>query len=150
MAIKAKWKINTGEAIHEPGTVVTGLSDDEEKRLIALGAAEFIEYAPVTGDSSNAIELVAFGKILQTMKKAELIAYAQKTGVEVDEKMKSDQILDAIIKDIEASGVDLDALTDEQLVQFAEANGIQAGEKSREEILDAIESHFGDAGDGQA
>lgn len=150
MSIKAIWRINTGDKVYEPGDVIAGLSSAEETRLISLGAAIPMDQstdedssAPVEG--ADPAQLEALRVVLAEATKKELLAYAERAEIKgVSGTMKNDDILNAIIADAKINGIDLEAFTDIQLVQFAKVTGVEASEEAgREEILDAIEAHFG-------
>lgn len=150
MAIKAVWRINTGDKVYEPGEVIAGLSSSEETRLVSMGAAVLMDYpvidnvtAPVESDDD--VQLDALRVVLGEATKKELLAYAERAEIKgVTGTMKNDDILNAILADAKTNGIDLEAFTDDQLVQFAKAAGVEVDEvASREGILDAIEAHFG-------
>lgn len=143
MPIRAVWKIKAGGVVHEPGAIVTGLSSAEERDLIALGAATTVngvEEATVGTD-----QITALRNVLKPLTKKELLAYAERAQLQnINDKMKNDEILSAIVIDAEKQGIDLEAFTDDQMKKFTEYIGIQVeAEMTREQMLDAIESHFG-------
>lgn len=148
MTIKAIWRIKAGREIYEPGAVVTGLSPDEERRLIELGAAipfqAINEVVNANGSRENSAEVDALQALLKALTKKDLLVFAEHAGVDANEKMKNDEIIEAILQDARQNGVDLEAMTDEQLIQFAKHLGIEGAtaELGREDLLNTIEAHF--------
>jgi post-segregation antitoxin (ccd killing protein) len=149
MAVKVLWRIKA-DKIYEPGEVITGLSPSDEKRLVELGAAEIVQ-EKTTKDikvADDPVEIKGLHAALKIMTKKELLAYAERAGIEVSEKMKVDDIINLLLNDAREKGVDVEALTDEQLRVFGNAIGISINEDmTKEQLLDAIEAHFGVSAD---
>ncbi|MGI6436403.1 MAG: hypothetical protein ACOX0F_13840 [Syntrophomonadaceae bacterium] len=151
--IKALWRINA-DRMYEPGEIIFGLSPSEETELVNMGAAEIVvegNIAENPAPETEAHEMVNHQDIgilealLQPKTKRELLIYAVNAGIsEVDDRMKKDDVIGLILDDAAQNGINIDAMNDDFLLEFALANDIKAdGQMTREQLLDAIESHFG-------
>lgn len=84
-------------------------------------------------------ELYVFQDLLQPMTKRQLLIYADAAGIEVNDRMKNAEIIQVISEVAIENGINLEAMTDEQLLEF----GLALGGKnitvntSRDELLEA-------------
>lgn len=148
MAIVAKWTIWTEEGQFKPGAVVSGLSQEEELRLIRLGHA-----APLVGAADVSVENEAVEEVkeanevgeggvdlleyaLKEMTKAEIIEYAKANGLKADVRMKKDDLVTLCTEaNIE---VNIDDLPSNGVLAIAQALKIDTEGKTLEQIRDAI------------
>lgn len=141
MALIAKYVINTGSRSFKPGELVTGLSLSEENRLITLGAAESTNREIDVSSNSNQFEVLE--QVLHKMIKRELIAYGTELELEVDEKMRNDELISLIMSESRENGIDISAFEEKHLHEFAELAGIERSTSFEKEVLlDAIEERF--------
>lgn len=148
MAIVAKWTIWTEDGQFKPGAVVSGLSQEEELRLIRLGhAAPFVGAADVSVEnevveevkevnevSEGGVDLLEYA--LQEMTKAEIIEYAKANGLKADVRMKKDDLVTLCTEaNIE---VNIDDLPSNGVLAIAQALKIDTEGKTLEQIRDAI------------
>lgn len=148
MAIVAKWTIWTEEGQFKPGAVVSGLSQEEELRLIRLGhAAPLVGAADVSVEnevveevkevnevSEGGIDLLEYA--LKEMTKAEIIEYAKANGLKADVRMKKDDLVTLCTEaNIE---VNIDDLPSNGVLAIAQALKIDTDGKTLEQIRDAI------------
>lgn len=148
MAIVAKWTIWTEEGQFKPGAVVSGLSQEEELRLIRLGhAAPFVGAADVSVEnevveevkevnevSEGGVDLLEYA--LKEMTKAEIIEYAKANGLKADVRMKKDDLVTLCTEaNIE---VNIDDLPSNGVLAIAQALKIDTDGKTLEQIRDAI------------
>lgn len=147
MAIVAKWNIWTEDGQFEPGVVVTGLSPDEELRLIRLGHAaplvgegaatvpEEVQPAAVADEvKEDGVDLLE--NALKAMTKAEIIEYAKMHALEADVRMKKDDLV-ALCTDANID-VNIDDLPSNGVIAIAQALHIDTDGKTLEQIRDAI------------
>lgn len=148
MAIVAKWTIWTEDGQFKPGAVVSGLSQEEELRLIRLGhaaplvgAADVLvenevveEVKEVNEVSKGGVDLLEYA--LKEMTKAEIIEYAKANGLKADVRMKKDDLVTLCTKaNIE---VNIDDLPSNGVLAIAQALKIDTDGKTLEQIRDAI------------
>ncbi|WP_314315152.1 hypothetical protein [Negativicoccus succinicivorans] len=148
MAIVAKWTIWTEDGQFKPGAVVSGLSQEEELRLIRLGhAAPLVGAADVSVEnevvqevkevnevSEGGVDLLEYA--LQAMTKAEIIEYAKANGLKADVRMKKDDLVTLCTEaNIE---VNIDDLPSNGVLAIAQALKIDTDGKTLEQIRDAI------------
>ena len=148
MAIVAKWTIWTEEGQFKPGAVVSGLSREEELRLIRLGhAAPFVGAADVSVEnevveevkevnevSEGGVDLLEYA--LKEMTKAEIIEYAKANGLKADVRMKKGDLVTLCTEaNIE---VNIDDLPSNGVLAIAQALKIDTEGKTLEQIRDAI------------
>lgn len=148
MAIVAKWTIWTEDGQFKPGAVVSGLSQEEELRLIRLGhAAPLVGAADVSVEnevvqevkevnevSEGGVDLLEYA--LKAMTKAEIIEYAKANGLKADVRMKKD---DLVTLCTEANlEVNIDDLPSNGVLAIAQALKIDTEGKTLEQIRDAI------------
>lgn len=148
MAIVAKWTIWTEEGQFKPGAVVSGLSQEEELRLIRLGhAAPLVGAADVSVEnevveeveeanevSEGGVDLLEYA--LKEMTKAEIIEYAKANGLKADVRMKKDDLVTLCTEaNIE---VNIDDLPSNGVLAIAQALKIDTDGKTLEQIRDAI------------
>ena len=148
MAIVAKWTIWTEDGKFKPGAVVSGLSQEEELRLIRLGhAAPLVGAADVSVEnevveevkevnevSEGGIDLLEYA--LKEMTKAEIIEYAKANGLKADVRMKKDDLVTLCTEaNIE---VNIDDLPSNGVLAIAKALKIDTDGKTLEQIRDAI------------
>ena len=148
MAIVAKWTIWTEEGQFKPGAVVSGLSQEEELRLIRLGHA-----APLVGAADVSVENEAVEEVkeanevgeggvdlleyaLKEMTKAEIIEYAKANGLKADVRMKKDDLVTLCTE--ENIEVNIDDLPSNGVLAIAQALKIDTEGKTLEQIRDAI------------
>lgn len=156
MTIIAKWPILVGDDLYPAGAIVEGLAEEEEERLVSKQLASYqinhvASKQPNKTPSTRPETLVdALVALLEKMKKPELVVYGVAAEVPgVDESQKVDQLRKAIFADAKENGVDLDALTDEQLCELVQLAGIESDALERDELIAAIDGHFGTAEDEQ-
>lgn len=144
MSFSAKTYINTGTKLIKPGDVVTGLSSLEIDRLLKIGAVESLNLKVVSNALDDSIDQFdAFEKIINNMLKRELTAYANQLELEVDDKLKNDELKKLIFNSSKENGIDISAFEDQHLYEFANLIGIkQIEQKDRDQVLDAIEDKF--------
>lgn len=155
MTIIAKWPILFNGTLHEVGSVVDGLPEEEEQRLVTNGAAEYPIVTGGTVQTENvppveSIQMKALRAVLEDSKKSQLLEYAGKVNVQgLTEKQTIAVIVDTIMKAV-GGGIDLEAFTDDQLVRFAEQLGVEIDPEhldpenlNVDAIMDAIEAHLG-------
>ena len=145
MAIVAKWTIWTEDGQFKPGAVVSGLSQEEELRLIRLGhAAPLVGAADVSVENEvvEEVEEVNEGGVdlleyaLKEMTKAEIIEYAKANGLKADVRMKKDDLVTLCTEaNIE---VNIDDLPSNGVLAIAQALKIDTDGKTLEQIRDAI------------
>ena len=148
MAIVAKWTIWTEDGQFKPGAVVSGLSQEEELRLIRLGhAAPLVGAADVSVEnevvqevkeanevSEGGVDLLEYA--LKEMTKAEIIEYAKANGLKADVRMKKDDLVTLCTEaNIE---VNIDDLPSNGVLAIAQALKIDTEGKTLEQIRDAI------------
>lgn len=148
MAIVAKWTIWTEDGQFKPGAVVSGLSQEEELRLIRLGhAAPLVGAADVSVEnevvqevkevnevSEGGVDLLEYA--LKAMTKAEIIEYAKANGLKADVRMKKDDLVTLCTEaNIE---VNIDDLPSNGVLAIAQALKIDTDGKTLEQIRDAI------------
>lgn len=148
MAIVAKWTIWTEDGQFKPGAVVSGLSQEEELRLIRLGhAAPLVGAADVSVEnevveevkevnevSGGGVDLLEYA--LKEMTKAEIIEYAKANGLKADVRMKKDDLVTLCTEaNIE---VNIDDLPSNGVLAIAQALKIDTDGKTLEQIRDAI------------
>lgn len=148
MAIVAKWTIWTEDGQFKPGAVVSGLSQEEELRLIRLGhAAPLVGAADVSVEnevvqevkevnevSEGGVDLLEYA--LKEMTKAEIIEYAKANGLKADVRMKKDDLVTLCTEaNIE---VNIDDLPSNGVLAIAQALKIDTDGKTLEQIRDAI------------
>lgn len=148
MAIVAKWTIWTEDGQFKPGEVVSGLSQEEELRLIRLGhAAPLVGAADVSVEnevvqevkevnevSEGGVDLLEYA--LKEMTKAEIIEYAKANGLKADVRMKKDDLVTLCTEaNIE---VNIDDLPSNGVLAIAQALKIDTDGKTLEQIRDAI------------
>lgn len=148
MAIVAKWTIWTEDGQFKPGAVVSGLSQEEELRLIRLGhAAPLVGAADVSVEnevveevkevnevSEGGVDLLEYA--LKEMTKAEIIEYAKANGLKADVRMKKDDLVTLCTEaNIE---VNIDDLPSNGVLAIAKALKIDTEGKTLEQIRDAI------------
>lgn len=148
MAIVAKWTIWTEGGQFKPGAVVSGLSQEEELRLIRLGHAaplvgaadvsvenEVVEEAKEVNEvSEGGVDLLEYA--LKEMTKAEIIEYAKANGLKADVRMKKDDLVTLCTEaNIE---VNIDDLPSNGVLAIAQALKIDTDGKTLEQIRDAI------------
>lgn len=148
MAIVAKWTIWTEDGQFKPGEVVSGLSQEEELRLIRLGhAAPLVGAADVSVEnevvqevkevnevSEGGVDLLEYA--LKAMTKAEIIEYAKANGLKADVRMKKDDLVTLCTEaNIE---VNIDDLPSNGVLAIAQALKIDTDGKTLEQIRDAI------------
>ena len=148
MAIVAKWTIWTEEGQFKPGAVVSGLTQEEELRLIRLGhAAPLVGAADVSVEnevveevkevnevSEGGVDLLEYA--LQAMTKAEIIEYAKANGLKADVRMKKDDLVTLCTEaNIE---VNIDDLPSNGVLAIAQALKIDTDGKTLEQIRDAV------------
>ena len=148
MAIVAKWTIWTEDGQFKPGAVVSGLSQEEELRLIRLGhAAPLVGAADVSVEnevveevkevnevSEGGVDLLEYA--LKEMTKAEIIEYAKANGLKADVRMKKDDLVTLCTEaNIE---VNIDDLPSNGVLAIAQAVKIDTEGKTLEQIRDAI------------
>lgn len=148
MAIVAKWTIWTEDGKFKPGAVVSGLSQEEELRLIRLGhAAPLVGAADVSVEnevveevkevnevSEGGVDLLEYA--LKEMTKAEIIEYAKANGLKADVRMKKDDLVTLCTgANIE---VNIDDLPSNGVLAIAQALKIDTEGKTLEQIRDAI------------
>ena len=146
MAIVAKGATIMSEAgIYPPGSVIKGLTQAEELRLIALGhAAPLAGVAPaepvnVPERTEEPFETVGVDLLecaLKEMTKAEIIEYAKANGLKADVRMKKDDLVTLCTEaNIE---VNIDDLPTNGVLAIAQALKIDTDGKTLEQIRDAI------------
>lgn len=130
MPVQAKHAINTGDYVYNPGDVISGLTADEEERLIELGAAV------VVGDDKNNAE-DSFAEALGVMTNADIAGYGKSIGLDFASKAtKADMISDILASDAD---VNLELLSDEALRIMAIAEQLDVPENAtREELIDIL------------
>lgn len=148
MAIVAKWTIWTEDGQFKPGAVVSGLSQEEELRLIRIGhAAPLVGAADVSVEnevveeveevnevSEGGVDLLEYA--LKEMTKAEIIEYAKANGLKADVRMKKDDLVTLCTEaNIE---VNIDDLPSNGVLAIAQALKIDTDGKTLEQIRDAI------------
>lgn len=148
MAIVAKWTIWTEDGQFKPGAVVSGLSQEEELRMIRLGhAAPLVGAADVSVEnevveeveevnevSEGGVDLLEYA--LKEMTKAEIIEYAKANGLKADVRMKKDDLVTLCTEaNIE---VNIDDLPSNGVLAIAQALKIDTDGKTLEQIRDAI------------
>lgn len=148
MAIVAKWTIWTEDGQFKPGAVVSGLSQEEELRLIRLGhAAPLVGAADVSVEnevveevkevnevSEGGVDLLEYA--LKEMTKAEIIEYAKTNGLKADVRMKKDDLVTLCTE--ENIEVNIDDLPSNGVLAIAQALKIDTEGKTLEQIRDAI------------
>ena len=155
--IKLKKPLNHKGLLHEAGSVVTVPPEFADK-LVKNGMAE--SYVPevkeqlvsseIKTDTNQLNGLAALGEILKTTSKAVLLQYAEHAGVkDLNDKMKNEDIITAIMDDAKENGIDLEGIADEDLIQFAGLCGIGAVTEgmSRDELLNVTKKHFEEKAD---
>jgi len=148
MAIVAKWTIWTEDGQFKPGAVVSGLSQEEELRLIRLGhAAPLVGAADVSVENEVVEEIKEVNEVseggvdlleyaLKEMTKAEIIEYAKANGLKADVRMKKDDLVTLCTEaNIE---VNIDDLPSNGVLAIAQALKIDTDGKTLEQIRDAI------------
>lgn len=148
MAIVAKWTIWTEDGQFKPGAVVSGLSQEEELRLIRLGhAAPLVGAADVSVENEVVEEVKEVNEVseggvdllecaLKEMTKAEIIEYAKANGLKADVRMKKDDLVTLCTEaNIE---VNIDDLPSNGVLAIAQALKIDTEGKTLEQIRDAI------------
>lgn len=148
MAIVAKWTIWTEDGQFKPGAVVSGLTQEEELRLIRLGhAAPLVGAADVSVEnevveevkevnevSEGGVDLLEYA--LKEMTKSEIIEYAKANGLKADVRMKKDDLVTLCTEaNIE---VNIDDLPSNGVLAIAQALKIDTDGKTLEQIRDAI------------
>lgn len=149
MAIVAKGATIMSEAgIYPPGSVIKGLTQAEELRLIRLGhAAPLVGAADVSVEnevveevkevnevSEGGVDLLEYA--LKEMTKAEIIEYAKANGLKADVRMKKDDLVTLCTEaNIE---VNIDDLPSNGVLAIAQALKIDTDGKTLEQIRDAI------------
>lgn len=74
----------------------------------------------------------------------EIVAFLESRGVEIDPKLKKAELVSLAIE-VEANGiqaVDLESLTDDDLLKIVADENIEGDFASREELLVALKAHF--------
>lgn len=151
--IEALWRINA-DRMYEPGERISGLSPAEEAELVSMGAAKIVAESMAKNISEPLLEetevvnqqdLGILDALLHPKTKRELLIYIANAGIpNVDDRMKKDDIINLILEDAAQSGINIEAMNDDFLLEFALANDIKAdGQMTRDQLLDAIENHFG-------
>lgn len=146
MAIVAKGATIMSEAgIYPPGSVIKGLTQAEELRLIALGhAAPLAGVAPAepvnvperTEEPFETVGVDLLALALRAMTKAEIIEYAKANGLKADVRMKKDDLVTLCTEaNIE---VNIDDLPSNGVLAIAQALKIDTDGKTLEQIRDAI------------
>ena len=131
MPVQAKHAINTGDYVYNPGDVISGLTADEEERLIRLGAAVVVG----DDDKNNAEDSLA--EALGVMTNADIAGYGKSIGLDFASKAtKEDMISDILASDAD---VNLELLSDEALRVMASAEQLDVPENAtREELIDFL------------
>lgn len=131
MPVQAKHAINTGDYVYNPGDVISGLTADEEERLIRLGAAVVVG----DDDKNNAEDSLA--EALGVMTNADIAGYGKSIGLDFASKAtKADMISDILASDAD---VNLELLSDEALRVMASAEQLDVPENAtREELIDFL------------
>ena len=146
MAIVAKGATIMSEAgIYPPGSVIKGLTQAEELRLIALGhAAPLAGVAPAepvnvperTEEPFETVGVDLLALALRAMTKSEIIDYAKEQKLTVDGRLKkSDLVKTCLESNIE---LDIDALPSNGVVAIAQEMKFDTDGKTLEQIRDAI------------
>ena len=103
MTIKALHCINTGVELYKPGDIITGLSSTDEEALIAVKAAE--RTVEIPQDENPPKQEVEPGDVLEGMlrkfNKAEIIQYADKAEIPIQDKEATKEQLEKIQEFIE-------------------------------------------------
>lgn len=140
MAVIALHYIKTGAGVMAPGETITGLEPDEERRLVYLGAASFVDVPTRGHDTSHALHVEETGEddaliidALMALTKAQMVAYGKAIGVVVD----SDATKHDIAVVLSAQDVVLEELPKPALNVLAKADGIDTA-MSREELIQAL------------
>ena len=138
MTIKALHCINTGVELYKPGDIITGLSSTDEEALIAVKAAE--RTVEIPQDENQLTQEVEPGEVLEGMlrkfNKAEIIQYADKAEIPIqDKEATKDVIIAEIVADANANGVDVEAFSFAQLKRFATGLGFKYADTIKQEEL---------------
>lgn len=142
MAVIALQYIKTGAGVTAPGETITGLEPAEERRLVYLGAASFVDVPTRGHDTSHALNVEETGEdeddaliieALMALTKAQMVAYGKAIGVVVD----SDATKHDIAVVLSAQDVVLEELPKPALNVLAKADGIDTA-MSREELIQAL------------
>ena len=131
MPVQAKHTINTGDYVYNPGEIISELTEEEEQRLIRLGAA-----FAVNGDNKNNTE-DSFAVALSAMTNADIARYGKSIGLDFASKAtKASMIADILASDAD---VNLELLSDEALRVMASAEQLDVpGDATREELIDVL------------
>lgn len=149
--IRALWRVKSNGTVYEPGEEIPRLSRLEEKELLAIGAiaiegAEELHYfTEVSEDGKeNSLDMLAFETALQSMKRPQLTAYAEKVKVDVKGVAKNAAICTLLKEDAEKNGIDFESFDDDSLFIFAKSLGLYkiTGDMDREAVLDMIDARF--------
>lgn len=152
--IKLKNHLNYKGLLHETGTVVSVPAELEDKMVKAGTAERYIpkkkeepakEQTQLNNETLDG--LIALKGILTTSSKRVMLTYAEHAGVkDIHDRIKNEDIVNAIVEDAKEKGIDLEGMTDDQLVQFAGLCGIEAVKDGlpREEMLNVIKKYFGE------
>lgn len=141
--IVAKQKITDRNIQFMPNEVVTGLSVDEEKRLIQLGAVEYIEDIPSTSNKEDERkEVTWFKAVMEDTTVKEKLEYAKKAEIEVGKSKTNKGLMDILADDAVENGVDVQAFSETQLFSFAEKMGIATADKDSDTIIAEVEAGF--------
>lgn len=131
MPVQAKYAINTGDYVYNPGDIISDLTADEEERLIRLGAAV------VVGDDDKNNAEDSFAEALGVMTNADIADYGKSIGLDFASKAtKADMISDILASDAD---VNLELLSDDALRVMASAEQLDVPENAtREELIDIL------------
>lgn len=135
----AKEKITSKTKTFLPGEVVTDQSAEDEARLLRLGVAERIaeEIQPEDGPETE-----AFQAVLEEMTLKEHFEYAKKAGIDLGKSKTKKETAGKLLQDAREKGVDVDAMSDGQILSYAKALGLDTEGKSRETVAEEIRGMF--------
>ncbi len=140
--IIAKQNISSLSQKFKTGDQVVGLSVDEEKRLIKLGAVQYIDDLNVKNKEDERKEVTWFKAVMEDTTVKEKIEYAKKAEIEVGKSKTNKELMDILVNDAVENGVDVQAFSETQLFSFAEKMGIATADKDSDVIIAEVEAGF--------
>ena len=140
--IIAKQNISSLSQKFKTGDQVVGLSVDEEKRLIKLGAVQYIDDLNVKNKEDERKEVTWFKAVMEDTTVKEKFEYAKKAEIEVGKSKTNKGLMDILVNDAVENGVDVQAFSETQLFSFAEKMGIATADKDSDTIIAEVEAGF--------
>ena len=139
MTIKAIHSIKASGVRYKPGDIISGLSSADEHMLVEQKAAVYYSEEP----KEKVIDAVAFFEsVLRKMTKLDILSYADKAEIQVQEGTK-DAIISVIMEYVKTKGIDVDAFSLQHLKKFADAVGVPYTEETKkEELADLVTAKF--------